>query len=55
LTDKGKGTVGDACAEPEGDDGFVDTGGEVENEDGSIDPVPPPVPAPVAKDRKRYR
>ncbi|KAJ7834767.1 hypothetical protein B0H14DRAFT_3461778 [Mycena olivaceomarginata] len=27
LTDKGKGTVGDAYAEPEGDDGFVDTGG----------------------------
>ncbi|KAJ7309954.1 hypothetical protein DFH08DRAFT_483416 [Mycena albidolilacea] len=27
LTDKGKGTVGDAHAEPEGDDGFVDTGG----------------------------
>ncbi|KAJ7709179.1 hypothetical protein B0H14DRAFT_3172519, partial [Mycena olivaceomarginata] len=51
LTDKGKGRVGGAYAEPEGDNGFVDTGGEVENEDDSIDPVPPPVPAPVAKDR----
>jgi hypothetical protein len=51
---KGKGTVGDAYAELEGND-FVDAGGEVEieNEDegedeDSIDPMTPP-PAPATK------
>ncbi|KAJ6523766.1 hypothetical protein B0H19DRAFT_1085621 [Mycena capillaripes] len=40
---KGKDTVGDAYAELEGDDGFVDASGEVEIEDDWIDPVTPPV------------
>jgi hypothetical protein len=43
-----KGTVGDAYAELEGDNGFVDAGGEVEIEDDWVDPVtPPPAPAPA--------
>ncbi|KAJ7854162.1 hypothetical protein B0H14DRAFT_3865582 [Mycena olivaceomarginata] len=45
-----KGTVGDTYAEVEGDDGFVDAGGEVKIKDDWIDPIaPPPAPAPIAK------
>ncbi|KAF7344891.1 hypothetical protein MVEN_01651400 [Mycena venus] len=39
--DKAKAMVGDAYAELEGDDGFVDIGGEVEIEDDWVDPVTP--------------
>jgi cysteine protease ATG4 len=45
---KDKGTVGDAYAELEGDDGFVDASGDMKIEDDWVDPVAPP-PAPVAK------
>ncbi|KAJ7171540.1 cysteine protease required for autophagy [Mycena filopes] len=42
-------TAGDAYAELEGDDSFVDAGGEIEIEDDWVDPVstPAPVPAPA--------
>ncbi|KAF8174976.1 peptidase family C54-domain-containing protein [Mycena galopus ATCC 62051] len=56
ATTKGRGgkTVGEAYAElqeeGEGDDGFVDAGGEVDDiEDDWIDPVAPPPLPPVAK------
>jgi cysteine protease ATG4 len=45
---KEKGTVGDAYADLEGDDGFVDASGDMDIEDDWVDPVAPP-PAPVAK------
>ncbi|KAJ7672942.1 hypothetical protein B0H17DRAFT_1208516 [Mycena rosella] len=51
--DNGKGTVGDAYAELEGEDGVVDVGGEVEIEDYWIEPITPPAPAPVVKKRSK--
>ncbi|KAJ7711319.1 hypothetical protein B0H16DRAFT_1817074 [Mycena metata] len=45
---KGKGkTAGDAYAELEGDDSFIDAGGEIEIEDDWVNPVSPPV-SPVS-------
>ncbi|KAJ7442939.1 peptidase family C54-domain-containing protein [Mycena galericulata] len=47
-----KGGAGPAYPELEGDDGFVDAGGEVEIEDDWVDPVPPP-PAPAPSNTKK--
>ncbi|KAJ6527519.1 peptidase family C54-domain-containing protein [Mycena capillaripes] len=49
---KGKGTVGDAYAELEGEgdvDDFVDAAGDMDIEDDWVDPVAPSPPPPVSK------
>ncbi|KAJ7109010.1 hypothetical protein C8R43DRAFT_183653 [Mycena crocata] len=46
----GEPTPAGAYADLEGDDGFVDAGGDIEIEDDWVDPVPPPpAPAPSKK------
>ncbi|KAJ6473340.1 hypothetical protein C8R47DRAFT_1324442 [Mycena vitilis] len=47
-----EGTVGDAYTDLEGEDSFVDAGGEVDIEDDWVDPVAPSPPPPVKKGSK---